>query len=51
MGLGSPPGVESLARAIQLSVSPVFLLQQRRDQEAQGRLLGHAPAIREALAA
>ena len=26
MGLGCQPGVESLARAIQLSVSPVFLL-------------------------
>jgi hypothetical protein len=61
MGLGCQPGVESLARAIQLSVSPVFLLagisgllgvlttrlsrvvdrllQHRRDQEAQERLL------------
>lgn len=71
MGLGCQPGVESLARAIQLSVSPVFLLagisgllgvlttrlsrvvdrllQHRRDQEAQERLLGHAPEVSPAL--
>jgi hypothetical protein len=65
--LGCEPGVESLARAIQLSVSPVFLLagisgllgvlttrlsrlidrllQHRREQEAQTRMLGHAPEV------
>jgi hypothetical protein len=43
MGLGCQPGVESLARAIQLSVSPVFLLA------GISGLLGHAPELSPAL--